>query len=98
MDHNRLRIVLAGAVILIVGHGATLYYISSHLPISVTVVAVVIGLVVVEHLELLGPLYTVARKTRWHSGGIKAIPSLALIGALVIALVALHLTGHYPRH
>lgn len=96
--YNRLWIALAGAAILIAGHGIILYYVSSHLTMSAAVLAAVIGLVVVKHLGLLGPLYAVSRKTRWHSGGIKAITPFALIGALVLALIVLHLTGHDPHH
>jgi hypothetical protein len=97
-DHKRLWIALAGAAVLIAGHGVILYYVSSHLALSAAMIAAVIGLVVVKHLGLLGSLYAAARKTRWHARGIKAIAPIALIGVLLIALVVLHLTGHYPHH
>ena len=63
--HNRLWLVLAGAMILIAGHGVILYFFSSHLALSATVIAGV----VVKHLEVLGPLYAVLRKAlrrSWH--------------------------------
>lgn len=97
-SHNRLWIVLAGAAILIASHGIILYYVSSHLALSAAMIAAVTGLVVVKHLGLLGLLYAAARKTRWQSGRVKAVAPLALIGALAILLVVLHLTGHYPHH
>lgn len=60
--HNRLWILLAGAIILVAGHGVILYYFSSHLTLSATVIAGVVVLVVVKHLGLLGPLYAILRK------------------------------------
>ena len=55
--------LLAGAMILIAGHGAILYYYSSHLALSGAVIAGVVVLVVVKHLGLLGPLYAILRKS-----------------------------------
>lgn len=97
-SHNRPWLALAGAAILIAGHGVILYYVSSHLALSAAMIAAVIGLIIVKHLGLLGPLYAAARNIRWHSGGVKAVAPLALIGALAILLVVLHLTGYYPHH
>lgn len=97
-SHNRLWVALAGAAILVAGHGVILYYVSSHLALSAAMIAAVIGLVVVKHMGLLGSLYAAARKSRWHSRGVKAVAPFALIGALLIAIVVLHLTGHYPHH
>lgn len=96
--YSRLWTVLAGAAVLIAGHGVILYYVSSHLALSAAAITAVTGLVVVKHVGLLGPLYAAVRKTRWHSKGVRAVAPFALIGALLIALVVLHLTGHAPRH
>ena len=60
--HNRLWMLLGGALILIASHGVILYYVSSHLALSATVIAGVVVLVVVKHLGLLGPLYATLRK------------------------------------
>ena len=60
--HKRLWIPLAGAMILIAGHGLILYYFSSHLALSAAAITGVIVLVVVKHLGLLGPLYAIVRK------------------------------------
>ena len=54
--------LLAGAMILIAGHGAIPYYVSSHLALSSAVIAGMVVLVVVKHLGLLGPLYAIWRK------------------------------------
>jgi hypothetical protein len=50
-----------GAIVLIAGHGAILYYISSHIVLSAGVVFGVIVLITAKHLGLLGPLYAVLR-------------------------------------
>jgi hypothetical protein len=60
--HKRLWMLLAGAIILIAGHGLILYYFSSHLALSATAITGVIVLVIVKHLGLLGPLYAIVRK------------------------------------
>ena len=52
--HSRLWMLLAGAMILITGHGTILYYASSHLALSSAVIAGVVVLVVVKHLGGLG--------------------------------------------
>ena len=61
-NHNRLWMLLAGAIILIAGHGVILYCFSSHLALSATVIAGMVVLVVVKHLGLLGPLNAILRK------------------------------------
>lgn len=60
--HNRLWIVLSGAAILIAGHGIIVYYVSSRLSLSAAMIGAVIGLVVIKHFGLMGPLYAVLRK------------------------------------
>ena len=60
--HKRLWMLLAGAMILIAGHGLILYYFSSHLALSAAAITGVIVLLVVKHLGLLGPLYAIVRK------------------------------------
>lgn len=54
--------LLAGAMILIAGHGLILYYFSSHLALSAAAITGVIVLVIVKHLGLLGPLYAIVRR------------------------------------
>jgi hypothetical protein len=66
-NHKRLWMLLAGAMILIAGHGVILYYFSSHLALSAGVVAGLVVLLVVKHLGLLGPLYAILRKALRHS-------------------------------
>lgn len=47
---TRLWIAVAGAAILIAGHGVILYYVSSRLALSAAVIAAVTSLVVVKQL------------------------------------------------
>ena len=53
------------AVTLIAGHGVVLYYVSSHLELSVALVAGAILLIVIKHLGFLGPAYAVFRGRWW---------------------------------
>jgi hypothetical protein len=62
--HGNVWMALAGAAVLIAGHGVILYYVSSHIVVSTAVVVGAIVLVVVKHLGLLGPLYAMLRKVR----------------------------------
>jgi hypothetical protein len=77
--HGRLLsrgwLLAAGAVLLIIGHGAILYSVSSHLAaLSAAVVPAVVTLVVMSHLGLFGPVYGFAppsasgssRARRWR--------------------------------
>lgn len=65
--HGRLRIrpwmllVLAGIIGLVV-HSAVLYYVVSHMSLSVAAVSGVIILIVIKHLGLLSPLYVLFRR------------------------------------
>jgi len=65
-NHSRLPLrpwmVLVGVVVLIAGHGIIVYYVSSHVALSVTVMAGLTLLVVIKHLGLLGPLYALFRR------------------------------------
>ena len=64
--HGRLRarawMLMAGVVILVAGHGVSLYYVSSHVALSAAVVSGVIILVVIKHLGLLGPVSALFRR------------------------------------
>jgi membrane protein YdbS with pleckstrin-like domain len=51
-----------GALILITGHGIVLYYVSSYVALSAAVVSGVIILVVIKHLGLIAPMYTLFRR------------------------------------
>jgi len=52
--HGLLWIV--GAAVLIAGHGAILYYVQSHMALSMTIIAGVLVVVIVKHLGWLGLL------------------------------------------
>jgi len=57
------RLILLAAVgVFIAAHGAILYYLSSHLSLSIAAAALI--LVVVKHLGLLGPLLAWFRRRR----------------------------------
>lgn len=59
---GHLWIVLAVAVVLIAGHGVILYYVSSHMALSMAAIVGVFVVVLVKHLSLLSPLYVLLRK------------------------------------
>jgi drug/metabolite transporter (DMT)-like permease len=65
--HSRPRIrpwiwlVLVGLIAL-VAHSTVLYYLLSHTFLSAAVASGVIGLIVIKHLGLFGPLYALLRK------------------------------------
>jgi hypothetical protein len=59
-------VLLVGAVVLIAGHGVILYYISSHIAVSVAIVFGVILLVMLTHLRVLGGLYRLLRRRSWR--------------------------------
>jgi len=64
--HSRLQgrvwMLMVGVIILIAGHSIVLYYFSSHVALSATVVLGVIALVVIKHLGLLGPMYALFQR------------------------------------
>ncbi len=64
LSHLRARVwmVPVGVVILMLGHGVVLYYVSSHVALSAAAVSGVIVLVVIKHLGWLAPLYTLFRR------------------------------------
>ncbi|MGI8519142.1 MAG: hypothetical protein ACR2MC_00795 [Actinomycetota bacterium] len=51
-------------IVLLAGHGVILYYVSSHVVLSATVLSGVIILLVINHVGLLGPLYALLRRRR----------------------------------
>ena len=57
---NWMPSVLAG--ILVAGHGMVLYYASSHLALSAGLLSGAIVLIVIKHLELLGPALALFRR------------------------------------
>lgn len=59
---GRVWIVPALLAVLGVGHGAILYYVSSHIMFSTAVASGVIFLLVVKHVGLLGPLVALFRR------------------------------------
>lgn len=71
--HRRLLargwILAAAVVLLIAGHGIILYHVSSHVALSVSIVAGVVILVVIKHLGLLSPLYVLFRRRSRHKSG-----------------------------
>jgi hypothetical protein len=50
--------------VLLAGHGAILYYVSSHVMLSVAVLSSAILLLVIKHVGLLGSLYVPFRRRR----------------------------------
>jgi hypothetical protein len=60
--------ILPGAVVLVAGHGAFLYYIRAHMGLSVGALAGLILLVLVKHLGLLAPVFARFRR----GSGVKA--------------------------
>jgi len=66
--HGRLWIVLAGAALLVAGHGVVLYYVSSHMALSVAAIAGLIAVVLAKHLGLFGPLFALLRKALRRPG------------------------------
>jgi membrane protein YdbS with pleckstrin-like domain len=64
-DHPRLRrwtLLVPVGVIGLVVHSVVLYYVLSHTALSAAVVSGVIVLIVIKHLGLFGPLYTLFRR------------------------------------
>lgn len=55
-------LLVAGAVVVIAGHAMILYQISSRTTLSIAIVSSIIGLVVIKHLGLFGPLFVLARR------------------------------------
>jgi hypothetical protein len=55
------------AAVLIAGHGFFLYYVSSHLVLSVAILWGVAAGVVIKHLGLLGSFYALIRRRLWRS-------------------------------
>ena len=64
LTRRRIGVVVALAVVLIAGHGAILYYASSHLALSAGLVSGVILLIVIKHLGLVSSAYALFRR-RW---------------------------------
>jgi hypothetical protein len=57
------RLILLAAVgVFVAAHGAILYYVSSHVSVSIAVAALI--LVVIRHLGLFGPLLAWLRRRR----------------------------------
>jgi len=61
-------VILLGAVVLVAGHGAFLYYMRVHIGLSVGALAGLILLVLVKHLGLLAPAFARFRRP----SGVKA--------------------------
>lgn len=59
-------LVSMAVVLLIAGHGAVLYHVSSHAALSASVVAGVVVLAVLKHLGAFGSLYALWRRRRPH--------------------------------
>lgn len=61
---RRLWILLVVFAVLLAGHGAILYFVSSHVALSATGLSAGIILVLIKHVGLLGPLYAFFRRRR----------------------------------
>jgi hypothetical protein len=53
-------------IVLLAGHGVILYYVSSHVMLSVAVLSGAIILLVLKHVGLLGPLCMLLRRRSAH--------------------------------
>ncbi len=64
LGHPRTRVwmVPVGVVILILGHGVVLYYVSSHIALPAAAISGLIALAVIKHLGWLAPLYAFFRR------------------------------------
>jgi len=62
---GRIWILLVITVVLIVGHGFFLYYLSSHFALSAAVVGV-IAVVMIKHVGLLGSLWGLLQRRSRH--------------------------------
>jgi hypothetical protein len=50
----------------VIGHSVVLYYGLAHAALSAAVVSGLIGLILIKHLGLFGPLYALFRWKPWH--------------------------------
>jgi hypothetical protein len=66
-QHASFWIVAAILAVVVAGHGVILYYVWSHMAVSMMVTAFV-AVVVVKHLGLMGPLYALLRKSLRRTG------------------------------
>jgi hypothetical protein len=57
-----VSMLAALVIVLLLGHGAVLYYVSSHVVLSAAVVSGAIIFLVIKHVGLLGPLYALFRR------------------------------------
>ena len=66
---NRLRIRMLPALLvgLLAGHGAILYYVSSHVALSAAALVGAVILLVMKHVGLFGQLYALIRRRRSQS-------------------------------
>ncbi len=55
-------------VVLLAGHGAIMYYVSSHVMLSTAVLSGAVILLVIKHLGLLGPVSALSRWRRSRNG------------------------------
>jgi hypothetical protein len=64
LARRRVWLLPVLAVVLLAGHGAILYYVSSYVVLSVAVLSSAILLLVITHVGLLGSLYALFRRRR----------------------------------
>jgi hypothetical protein len=60
--HARAWLVVAGIIVLIVGHVVVLHYSSSQVALPAAVVSGAVVLFVIKHLGLLAPVYALFRR------------------------------------
>jgi hypothetical protein len=74
LGHARGIWIVAAAVVLVAGHGVILYYGSSQLELSATIVSSVAILVIAKHLGLIGLLRRLMRTRVSQSTAVKDGP------------------------
>jgi membrane protein YdbS with pleckstrin-like domain len=61
-SNRRHWIVVFALLVLLVGHGTILYFVSAHTALSASVISGAIVILVLKHLGLFAPLYALVRR------------------------------------
>jgi hypothetical protein len=61
LSRTRLWILTVGIIALLAGHGIVLYYVSSHIALSASLILGTIVLLMIKHVGLLWPLHALFR-------------------------------------
>jgi len=57
-------VILVGAILLVAGHGAFLYFMRAHMSLSIGAICSLLVVVLIKHLGLLGPLLGYFQRSR----------------------------------